>query len=314
MAKKKGPKKAQRARARGAPAPRVSTGDDKLLKLIMDPCSAELTTGYALSSTGLVQRFTRYITPAVTTENAFAFVWNPTSQGTAITQKTATGLGVPTNVSTQGPGEAFFESNADATATLAACIEVLYTGTLVNRKGYIGVCQANWNVLAAIAAGTTDLGTLMSYCQAVSPIPSAAVELKWSPSLRNFVMTNTTDEGGSSTDNALMVVAVGVSPNDFVVRFTAVYEYVPKFTLGAPAPRVTKSIPVGVGERMITRLDAAGHWWHNVGSTMDSLNRLGNQVVYGAGQAFRFARGVGRVATAASRAIGPSTALLALAG
>lgn len=308
------PRRQRRRRAGGGAGTSMGSGDDKLLRLIMDPCGAELTTGYALSSTGLVQRFTRYITPAVTTENAFAFVWNPTSQGTAITQKTATGLGAPTNVSTPGPGEGFFESNADAAATLAACVEVLYTGTLVNRKGYIGVCQANWNVLAAIAAGTTDLGTLMSYCQAVSPVPSAAVELKWSPSMRNFVMTNTTDEGGASTDNALMVVAVGVSPNDFVVRFTAVYEYVPKFTLGAPAPRVTKAIPTGVGERIISRLDAAGHWWHNVGSTMDSLSRLGNQVVYGAGQAFRFARGVGRIASSATRALGPGTALLALVG
>lgn len=292
----------------------TSVGDDKLLRLIVDPCGAELTTGYALSSTGLVQRFTRYITPAVTTENAFAFVWNPTGQGAAITQKTATGLGTPVNSPTTGPGEAFVESNAEAASTLAACIEVLYTGTLVNRKGYIGVCQTNWNVLAAVASGNTDLGTLMSYCQAVSPIPSDTVELKWSPSMRNFVATNTTDEGGNATDNALMVVAVGVSPNDFVVRFTAVYEYIPKFTMGAPAPRVTKPLPANVGERIITRLDQAGHWWHNVGTTLDSLNRLGNQVVYGAGQAFRFARGVSRVAGAAGRALGPSTALLALAG
>lgn len=281
-------------------------GEEKLLRLVTDPCGAELCTGYALSTDGIVQRFNKFITPVATTETAFAYVWNPNSQlNTAITQKLAVGTGIPTNVSAAGPGESFLETNCDATSCLAACIQVLYTGKLVDRKGYIGVCQVNGQVASDIGAGTTDLPTLLTYCQQVAPVPSHVVEIKWSPSIKNFTAQNITQEGSSNyNDNCLLVVAIGVNPSDFVVKFTAVNEYVPKFALGIPAPRVTKSIPPGAPERIVSALDRMGVWWHNLGDAAGAAFRLGAAAYYGAGQ-------VAKTATAYARVAAP---LLALAG
>lgn len=285
----------------------------RLLRLITDPCGAELVHGYATSTEGIVQRFNRFITPVATTETAFAYVFNPVSHITAgstagIVQKLAVGTGAPTNTSTGGPGEAFLEANADYAAPLAACVELLYTGKLVDRQGYIGVCQVNGQVAADIAAGTTDLPTLLAYCQHVAPVPSNTVEVKWSPSIRNFTSQNALTEGGAITqDNCILVVAVGVEPNKFVAKFTTVYEYTPKFALGLPAARATKAIPVGAGERIVSALDRAGVWWHNLGHAAAAAYRMGGSALYAAGQ-------VSRTVRAAQSALGPATALLALTG
>jgi hypothetical protein len=113
-------------------------------------------------------------------------------------------------------------------------MEVLYTGKLVDRKGYIGVCQAPWYVMDDIKNGNTDLPTLLAYCQAIQPVGSEAVEIKYTPTLRNMIGSISAGENNVGTDNVLMVVAIGVDPNQFVVKFTAVYEYVPKLRWGCP--------------------------------------------------------------------------------
>lgn len=293
---------------RGIPA---LSNEQKLLNLVLDPCQAELANGYALTTTGIVQRFNKFVTPtAVGGTDAFAFIWNPSSQNTtAIYQKLAIGTGAPTTTTMGGPGEAFLEANADSVAPLAGCIEVLYTGSLMNRKGYIGVCQANLGNVLDAASGSTDLPTLLGACQAVVPVPSSTVELKWSPSQRNYTANNnaTENSGGYLYDNALMVIAIGVNPNDFVVKFTGVYEYTPKFTLGQPAARVTRPIPPGVGERIITTLDRMGHWWHNLGTAAAAASRMGAAAVYGVGQ-------VARMVSTGRKLIEPAVATLALVG
>jgi hypothetical protein len=293
--------------------PALARGSEaKLLDLITNPCEAELVNGYSTTTTGIVQRFNRFITPVAGTETAFAYVFNPCSQTdtgsfASIVQKLAIGGGTPSNLTTAGPGHAFLDAQADNVGCLAACIEVLYTGKLVDRQGYIGVCQLPYNVATDIANGTTDLPTLMAYCQQVSPIPSHAVELKWSPSIRALSANAQVTETASGIDNCLMVVAVGVNPNQFVVKFTTVYEYQPKFALGLPAPRATKTIPIGAPERIVTALDRMGHWWHNLGSAAAAAYRMGGSMVYAANQTARLARG-------AQAALGPATTLLALTG
>jgi len=303
-------------KARGAIVRRRSnppmSQEAKLLRLVTDPCGAELVHGYATTTEGVVQRFNRFITPTVTTENNFAFIFNPASQSSSsfaagITQKTSTGTGVPTTTASGGPGDTFLNAQADSVGTLAACMEVLYTGKLVDRQGYIGVCQMPYHVAQDIILGTTDLPTLLAYCQHVTPVPSHSVEVKWSPSIRAFTGQLGNSETDGSGDNCLMVVAIGVNPTQFVVKFTSVVEYAPKFALGLPAPRATKSIPVGAGERIVTALDRMGTWWHNVGNAAAAAYRMGGSMVYAANQASRFVRG-------AQVTLGPATTLLALAG
>jgi hypothetical protein len=279
--------------------------------MVLDPCGAELVSGLGLATHGICQRFVKYLTPVATTENAFAVIWNPNNQSptSAITLKVAAaGATSPGATGTGSPGEAFLETNAEGVATLGACMEVMYTGKLTDRQGYIGICQAPWYVLNDIAAGTASLLDVMTYVQAVEPIPSESVELKWAPILQNYLQSGGVLENNARSDgNGLMVVAIGVEPSKFVIKFTHAVEYVPKNINGIPAPRVTKTSAPGTAERVISTLDRIGAWWHNVGNTAQAANRLGGRMLYAANQVASFARNT-------SAALGPATTLLALAG
>lgn len=307
--KKNAGRAARAVRARGAMVPRspsVSDKERRLLDLITDPCGAQLTGGYALSTEGIVQRFSRLVVPNPTNENSFAYIFNPVAHGanpfSAIRQRMANGISTSNDIGIDAPGEGFIDTNADHVATLAACMQVLYTGTLVNRKGYIGVCQASADVLQVLATSPNPgLVDLLTYCQHIAPITSEMVEVKWSPSIRNFKADNSSSEtGGSYVDNSLMVVAIGVNPADFVVRFTSVYEYVPKFALGIPAPRATVAVPVGAGERIVTALNNAGVWWHNLGKIAGATGRMAMSIGYNAGRVFNAAQAVRGVASNAA--------------
>lgn len=316
MAKKAAKKAGAQPKKRAAPRMRTRgdlTAEQKLLNLIVDPCGAELTTGFASTTTGLVQRFVKTVVPVATSENAFAFIFFPTNQSTnGITLKLGTGTGPSTFSNAVGPGEAFLNANADSSATLAACMELLYTGTVVNRKGYVGVCQVPEHVAEDIVTNTIDLPSLQTYCQTVAPVGAGKIEVKWQPGLPSFTGNMSTSEtagSGPNKSNAIMVVALNVSPNDFVARFTSVVEYTPKFSLGVPAPRVSKHIPIGVGERILSALDRAQAWWHNLGSAAGAAYRMGIT-----------AKSVGQAAsyvTSASRSykmIEPALTMLALTG
>lgn len=285
--------------------------EQKLIRMVTDPCGAELVSGLGLATHGICQRFVRYITPVATTENAFAMIWNPNNQSalSAVTLKVAAaGAASPATTTGPTPGEAFLEANAEAVATLGACVEVMYTGKLTDRQGYIGVCQAPWYVLNDIAAGTASILDIMTYVQAVEPIPSRAIELKWCPIMQNFMQNAGALENSARSDgNGLLVVAIGVEPSKFVLKLTQAVEYIPKNINGIPAPRVTKTVQAGTAERVISTLDRIGYWWHNVGEAAQAANRLGGRMLYAANQVARFAGN-------ARAAIGPATTLLALAG
>jgi len=318
------PKKQQRSRkkngrmiVRGAPAMpsvrqrRPVSNEEKLLRLIMDPCEAEMAHGYALSTEGIVQRFTQYYTPTATTETSFSYAVFPTFYNTGgVYQNLGSGTGaIGTTVTAQLPGQTFLDANADTISTLAACVEVLYTGTVVNRKGYIAVAQGNTSaIIDAVSTATNTFSGLVALSNAAAPIPSSTVAVRWSPTVSNFNgSANAAETSAITSTNGVLVTAVGVNPSDFVVRVTIVYEYTPKIGLGQPLARVSRTTPPGVGERITSALDRYGHWWHNVGMAAAAASRMGNQVFYGAGQVAGFARGVIRTGRAA-------TTLLALAG
>lgn len=293
------------------PRQHMPTNEEKLLRLIMDPCEAEMAHGYALSTEGVVQRFTQYFTPAAATETSFAYAVFPgTYTANGVVQFLGTGTGaIGTGIGAPLPGQSFLDVNSDSVSTLSACVEVLYTGKLTDRKGYISVAQGPGSVIGDATNVTTNtFGQLVSLSNAVAPIPSSAVSVKWSPTVANFNgASNINETGFIPSSNAIIVSAIGVNPNDFVVRVTVVYEYAPKIGLGMPLARVSRITPPNVGERITSYLDRIGTWWHNLGEAAAAASRMGNKMVYGAGQVAGFTRGVIRASETA-------TTLLALTG
>lgn len=310
-------KKAQkknRGQNAAAVARNVATSyEHKLLQMIVDPCGSDLVPGLGLSANGICQRFTSYISWGATTENNISMFFNPNSQTATggYTVRGATGAAAPTYfLSGPNPGEQFLEANSESCSILGYCVEVLYVGKLVDRQGFVGVCQAPWNSLNDIAANTLNPNTLIPYCQATQPVLAEAVSVKYIPALNSFTANSQmTESGNNSLGNGIMVILSGVNLANFVVKITACYEYIPKAstTFGLAAPRPTKTVAAGTAERVVTTLDRMGHWWHNLGDAAAAANRLGGRMLYGAGQVGRFVGNVARVAR-------PAATLLALAG
>jgi len=317
---KKGKNAANKARKKGTGAQTtrmvrraMDSYESKLLHMIVDPCGSDLVPGLGLSANGICQRFTKYLSWGATTENNISMFFNPNSQSSSggITVRGATGAAAPTYaLSDSTPGEQFLEANSEVSSVLGYCVEVAYVGKLVDRKGYIGVCQAPWSSLNDIGAASINPNTLIPYCQATQPVLSEAVSVKYIPALNSFTANSqVTETGNNALGNGIMIILSGVNLADFIVKVTACYEYIPKAstTFGLAAPRPTKTVTPGTAERVVTTLDRMGHWWHNIGDAAAAANRLGGRMLYGAGQVAKFAGNMARVAR-------PAATLLALAG
>lgn len=309
---KKSKKRANKAIARRRPALNRSSPEADVLEMITNPCSGRLAHGFTLGTEGIVQRFVRYLTAVATTETTFAIIFDPNNHVNNAGIYVAIGAGAGTTAvftGSAGPGEGFLDVNADFVGVNGACLQALYTGTLVNRKGYIGVCQAPTALLGASGAlGTATFADLMTLCQEVRPVPAHSVDVKYAPTLAALTANKAALESSASvTDNCLMIVGIGVNPTDFTFRATVIAEYTPKFALGLPALRPTRTVPPGAVERVTTTLDRLGHWWHNLGDAAGAAMRMGASAYYGLEQGVRLARGVPKLAEAA-------TGLLALVG
>ena len=291
----------------------ASSYEQKLLHMIVNPCGADLVPGLGLSSTGICQRFSKYLSWGATTENNISMIFNPNSQTASggITIRGSVGSAAPTYfLADSNPGEQFLEANSEVSSVLGYCVEVMYVGKLVDRQGFAGVCQAPWASLNDIAAATINPNTLIPYCQATQPVLSEAISVKYIPALNSFTANSQVNEASANPlGNGIMVILSGVNLANFVVKITACYEYTPKAstTFGLAAPRPTKTVLPGTAERVVTTLDRMGHWWHNVGDAAAAANRLGGRMLYGAGQVAKFAGNVARFAR-------PAATLLALTG
>nr|WRQ65661.1 hypothetical protein [Tolivirales sp.] len=312
----KGRKSAARKQVRVARPRVVDDNELKLLRLIMDPCSADLVNGYALSTRGVVQRYSSVfsITGTNTTQGAVAiFPCDYAGGAIRMYSSTASSTALPTPVVRPLPGQAAIDAVADNVTTLAACVQVIYTGTELDRKGYIGVGQGPFGGLldtfVTTGPGPANFDNVLASCQMVTRTPDSPVELKWSPTVSNFNGGQGVEEAGYSTsNNGLFFVVNGIPTTDYMFKVTVVYEWMPKATIGMPLPPVGRTIRPGTAERITSALNSAGMWWNNLmqlgGATSSMLEMAG-----------RGANRIGKAAYSNRALLAPATtAMLALTG
>lgn len=260
-----------------------------LINMLEDPCGAPLVPGLGLAGHGICVRFSQILTPSTTgTENAFYYLFDPQQAGvTGIVKGTGVAGSAAVQSNIASPGSSFLQTNADSISVLGACVQLMYVGSLVNRKGYVGVIQGDNRVLGDIAT-TSDIATILASCQSVAPVTSATVEVKYAPKMADFNTTAATREYQSSDNSKRFgVVCVGVNPNDFIVRVTYCVEYLPKLTMGLPATTQSKVVPPGAPERLMTYFARRGDWWHNLGRIAKEGTRLAYSMTHTASQVYR---------------------------
>lgn len=297
---------AMQARRPRPARPIGDSSEEALLKLIMDPCQAPLAHGYGLGTQGIVQRFSTYLPIPLNSQSSptddISVLFTPAggAGGVTITQYGYNGVTYTYQNSSFGnPHNTFASANADSVSVLGACVELVYTGKLVDRRGVVGVCQAKNVALNDVFFGSTPAtpDQRLTYCQAMNAIGQHPVDAKWLPTQANLTTCNFAEDSTSYANldrdtNSIMLALKGVDRANLLLRFTTVIEYVPKATLGQPAARPSVHVPPGAPQRLASKLDSYGSWWHSLDHTLHAAGRLAGNAFKAVGTARRLTSAV----------------------
>lgn len=229
-------------------------------QLMKDPCNARLTFPCYPSSSGgtvLIRFEADAILASGATETALTLVYVPGafSMFNNVTALTSDNLGtVLQNVpaSLPFPGYSYLNNNANAFRCVAACAQVSYPGTELNRSGILGMGVADSAVLAtnmqtADGGGNINInaGQLRTLCQHVERMPASVTEVRWFPGEDDAKVYSPGSNHLSRANecegrNAIIISASGFPGSTGVrVRCVAIYEV----SLGAGQGQVASISP-----------------------------------------------------------------------
>lgn len=278
MVNKTAPKKrnARRRAARRGPSPRAGPAFDKAsldyAALLADPCNGPLVSGpFGDGSGGVVSRFERDILiNNSATDVGAALVFIPglaQVQGSSapITNDTGT-IAFVSIGTTDMPGNNFLTSNAGQFRCLAACIQVYWPGTELNRSGIISMGQFPADIVTDAVVGTSDIRTASPY---VERMPDGMSELKWRPTAYETTWQRVGNVQDTSTDwdkyTALAVSATGIPVSTGIrVRMVAVYEWIPRPGTASGLTTIHRTtVKTGSLSNILSALDRTGDWMYN---------------------------------------------------
>jgi len=212
--------------------------------LMRDPCNAKLTYPcYPSSSGGTV--LIRFETDAVyntATDTAMVQMLVPGAMrhfgnATVLTTDTLGTVLADITSTSITPGNSFVVNNASSFRPVAACAQVMFPGTELNRSGVIGLGIIDAPTLSlnmATAAGggniNTSASSIRTICQHVERMPQSVAEVKWFPGENDAEIYSTGSNQLSASNasqgrNGILVTASGFPAGTGVrVRYVVVYE------------------------------------------------------------------------------------------
>jgi len=259
-------------------------------RLLADPCHAPLVHPvYAGSDGGYVIRTSVLGTygnlassstcavllwtpgdPAVSGSNNASFLYGEAATPLTALTVSARGLG-------ETPGLTFLNTNASVVRCVAACIDISWAGTELNRQGFVEFGNVN--------AGYASNGSIITAFQAGNNlergqrIGEGDATVVWRPATGDQMYTEL-QTGASSTyarNNALMVVLRNLPAGGSGVQFrlTAVYEYQPSVALGVNTPMSSRNASANTLDQVINYLDGVGDWVNGATRVATSAYRVG---------------------------------------
>lgn len=236
--KKKGKTRAVTVKAVNNAQHRLDDAATKWLRLIRDPCGADLTVPcYAGTGEGYLIRSKDIISiPATAVDGLYEFTpsanyttnlrygWSDTVGGAL---GTASAINVCSFLASTVVGRF---------RPAAACIKVFYIGTELERKGQVGLnLSAGSTLLTGELINTSAPGVLPS-CGLVERTPAKIMEVKWAPTEQDSHWIPSTDESyplSPQAGNSLTVAFSGVPAGSLRLEVTTVWEWQPAEELTA---------------------------------------------------------------------------------
>jgi hypothetical protein len=240
--------------------------------LLADPCNGPLVSGpFGDGSGGVVSRFERDIVINNSgADTGAALVFIPalaTVQGSSAAIVNDTGTITFANVATADmPGYNYLSTNAGQFRCLAACVQIYWPGSELNRQGIVSVGQFPADIVTDAVVSTSDIRTASPY---VERMPDGMVELKWRPTAYETTWQRAANVTDTATDwdkyTALAVSAAGIPVSTGLrVRMVAVYEWIPRPGTGSGLTTIHRTtVKTGSLSNIIAALDRTGDWMYN---------------------------------------------------
>lgn len=266
-------------------------------KLLSNPCTGPLVHAPGSSEGGQVVRFeSDFLLGNGATETAGALLWTPGGQNEGASNTgfvngfaaNDTALITYTN-NNAAPGKVFLQNNASSYRCIAACLQVYWPGSELNRQGIIGAAQATYGLLST--ASNSNASGLRSLCPVVERMPTDHLEIRWAPNFADGLFTNPASTTSVEDGHAgILLTWAGIPVSTGVrIRMVAVFEWRPKVQGLVLSSNTAHSSAEGVQEvrHMLDARDA--NWWNRSGQA--AYNFLSGAVVaYAARKASAYPR------------------------
>lgn len=285
-----------------------------LARLLADPCGAPVVHSISPGSGGsfVVRVEADAIIFSGAAQTAGIFYWAPGGirafANAGPDDVTALTLNQITNLV---PGDGFLASYSSAKC-VAACAQVMFPGTELQRSGVVGMGVVPVATLSNVtpvafggSASTTTAANIRTLCQICERTPDITQEIRWRPGqgdeedvdLNALNQTTSIFVTQARGRNAIVISAAGLPAAVGIrIRTVAVYEITPRSGFGLMASVETTRSSSTITQ-VLQALDKASEgWWHGpVGYGVRNLASLAANYVAGptGGALARAALGVG---------------------
>lgn len=250
-------------------------------KLLTNPCTGPLVHAPGSTSGGMVMRFeSDFIIGNGASDTAGFFSWAPgalnsNSPTNPYGAGTLTGAGVSDatfispsagGIGTYFPGHTYLTSNASSYRAIAACVQVYWPGTELNRSGIVSAAQGTFGLFST--ATTIQPSALRAVSPVVERMPTDHMEVRWAPNYADGLFRNPSSTTSSPEDGhaALVITWAGIPVSTGVrIRCVLVVEWLPK-PQGITLSSNTSTGSAGDIQHVRRELDRrnAG-WWYQTG-------------------------------------------------
>lgn len=204
--------------------------------LLKDPCNGPLVGPVGATANGYITRFEKTL-EINTGQPNWGFIWTPGALASTSVQDggfnsyvTATPSAAFNTASLlylndAAPGYAFLAATCQTFRCLAACVQVRYTDTEVNRKGIVGstICSG----ARSVANATEGLSISVDRAR----IPDQSLEVLWQPGEGDEMFTpvssSVLDLETRARKNAICLTGTGCQNGSISVRLVVVYQWTP---------------------------------------------------------------------------------------
>jgi hypothetical protein len=181
------------------------------------------------------------------------------------------------------PGSNFFAFGSEAVRPVAACLQVFYTGTELNRAGTVSLARVNAGSVLN-SSGTCSVASLRSLSQYVDRTPASHYEIVWTPADGDQLFTDPsliTLQRQTERKNGILMTFSGLDPSLIRVRLVVVYEWIPEPGQGLIIDSSSRNRSNNSLDHVLNALDGAGRWWIRNANTIGTLYKFGSTMLGG---------------------------------